>query len=71
VDLGAGTGHVTRDLLSIFTHDSAIELDSDMARFLLKNTRLTIHIVRAEDAVVATASSDAIVSGSVGWMPTS
>jgi len=69
VDLGVGTGHVTRDLLSIFTHVTAIEPDSDMARFLPENRRLTIHLVRAENAVVATASSDAVVSGSAfHWM---
>ena len=50
VDLGAGTGHVTRDLLSVFAHVTAIEPDSDMARFLPESRRLTIHIVRAEDS---------------------
>jgi len=69
VDLGAGTGHVTRDLLPMFTHVTAIEPDQDMARLLPKNGRLTKRIERAEDAVIAEASADVVVCGSAfHWM---
>ena len=69
VDLGAGTGHVTRSLLTLFSSVTAVEPDSRMARRLPSCDGLTVIEAFAENVDFPNSSLDAVVSGTaLHWM---
>lgn len=69
VDLGAGTGQVTIDLLGRFARVVAVEPDPDMAARIAPDPRLAVQVCAAEEADVAEGAADAVVAGTAfHWM---
>jgi len=69
IDLGAGTGQATAELLRRFDRVTAIEPDADMARFIAPAVGLDVLQARAELADLPAASADVVVAAtSFHWM---
>jgi SAM-dependent methyltransferase len=69
VELGAGTGQATGDLLPLFGEVMAVEPDAAMARLIPPDPRLTISIERGEDVRLPSACVDAVVAAAaLHWM---
>lgn len=69
VDLGAGTGQVSGDLLNHFARVTAVEPDADMAARIAPHEHLSVQVAPAEAADVAAGDADAVVSGTAfHWM---
>jgi SAM-dependent methyltransferase len=69
IDLGAGSGQATGDLLARFDHVTAVEPDADMAALIPPHERLTVQVARAEDADFPPGAADAVFAAtSFHWM---
>ncbi len=69
IDLGAGTGQATVDLLARFERVTAVEPDAAMAAMIPADARLALRIETAEDAVFRDGSADAVVAATaLHWM---
>jgi SAM-dependent methyltransferase len=69
IELGAGAGQATEDLLAQFERVEAVEPDAAMAALIPAGPRLGVTIRRGEDCVFAAASADAVVAATAfHWM---
>jgi SAM-dependent methyltransferase len=69
VDLGAGTGQVSLDLLERFERVTAVEPDPAMAALIPARDGLTVVVAKAEDARFPDGSVDAVLIGTAfHWM---
>lgn len=69
VELGAGSGQATGDLLPLFGEVIAVEPDAAMARLIPPDPRLTISVERGEDVRLPPACADAVVAAAaLHWM---
>lgn len=69
VDLGAGTGQVSLDLLERFERVTAVEPDAAMAGLIPKRERLDVVEAKAEDARFPEGGVDAVFVGTAfHWM---
>lgn len=69
VDLGAGTGQATGDLLDRFRQVVAVEPDADMAALIPQNPLLQVQIRPAEDVEFDDGRLDAaMAANSLHWM---
>lgn len=69
IDLGAGTGQATGDLLARFERVTAVEPDAAMAALIRPDARLEVRVEAAEDAVFRDGAADAVVAATaLHWM---
>lgn len=69
IDLGAGTGQATGDLLDRFDRVTAVEPDPAMGALITADARLEVRIMAAEDAVFREGAADAVVAATaLHWM---
>lgn len=69
VELGAGSGQATGDLLRRFDRVIAIEPDAQMAERIPADPGLEVRVQRAEDATLPFARADAVVvATALHWM---
>jgi trans-aconitate methyltransferase len=69
IELGAGSGQATHDLLDRFDRVIAVEPDQDMAARIPADPRLTVDIYNAESVIFASGSADAVVAATaLHWM---
>ncbi len=69
VELGAGSGQATGDLLDLFGKVIAVEPDPAMARLIPPDPRLRIDVRRGEEMCLPPACADAVVAAAaLHWM---
>lgn len=69
VDLGAGTGQATGDLLARFETVTAVEPDPAMAALIAPDPRLDVRVETAEAALFRDGQADAVVAATaLHWM---
>lgn len=69
VELGAGAGQATSDLVQRYARVIAVEPDAAMARLISPEPRLDIRIARAEDVELPAGEAEAVVAAaSFHWM---
>lgn len=69
IELGAGSGQATADLVQRFSHVVAVEPDAAMARLIPASPRLDVRIAPAEAVELPERTADAVVAAaSFHWM---
>lgn len=69
IELGAGSGQATSDLVNRFSRVVAVEPDAAMARLIAPAPGLEVRVARAEDVVITERTADAVVAASsFHWM---
>jgi SAM-dependent methyltransferase len=69
IDLGAGTGQATGDLLARFERVTAVEPDPAMAALIAPDPRLDVRVEPAEAALFRDGQADAVVAATaLHWM---
>lgn len=70
VELGAGSGQATGDLLARFAQVAAVEPDAAMAALIPAAPRLQVHLAAAETVSFPPGSVDAVAAATaLHWMP--
>jgi trans-aconitate methyltransferase len=68
VELGAGSGQATADLLDLFACVEAVEPDAAMAALIPASPRLTVQVAPAETCVLLTGADAIVAATAFHWM---